>query len=121
MKFICDKANLLEAINTVQKAVSQKSTLPILEGILIECTEEKLILTGNDLELGIRYEVEASVSEPGSIVLNSRMFGDIIRKLPDAPVLLDCDENNITKIKCVNVDFDIYGLMDSEITKITEV
>lgn len=111
MKFICDKANLLEAINTVQKAVSQKSTLPILEGILIECTEEKLILTGNDLELGIRYEVEASVSEPGSIVLNSRMFGDIIRKLPDAPVLLDCDENNITKIKCVNVDFDISGLM----------
>lgn len=121
MKFICDKANLLEAINTVQKAVSQKSTLPILEGILIECTEEKLILTGNDLELGIRYEVEASVSEPGSIVLNSRMFGDIIRKLPDAPVLLDCDENNITKIKCVNVDFDISGLMASEFPKITEV
>ena len=88
MKFICDKANMLEAINTVQKAVSQKSTLPILEGILIECTDSSLVLTGNDLELGIRYEVEASCSEPGSIVLNSLIFGDIVRKLQDAPVLI---------------------------------
>lgn len=121
MKFICDKANMLEAINTVQKAVSQKSTLPILEGILIECTDSSLVLTGNDLELGIRYEVEASCSEPGSIVLNSRMFGDIVRKLPDAPVLIESDENNITKIKCVNVDFDISGLLAAEFPKITEV
>lgn len=121
MKFICDKTNLLEAINTVQKAVSSKSTLPILEGILIECTDGKIVLTGNDLEIGIRYEVEASVSEEGSIVLNSRMFGDIIRKLPDAPVLIESDENNITKIKCVNVDFNISGLLASEFPKITEI
>lgn len=121
MKFICDKTNLLEAITTVQKAVSQKSTLPILEGILVECTDRKLILTGNDLELGIRYEVEANVSEPGSIVLNSRMLGDIVRKLPDAPVFIESDENNITTIKCVNVDFHISGLLASEFPKITEV
>ncbi len=121
MKFICDKANLLEAINTVQKAVSPKSTLPILEGILLECSGTSLVLTGNDLEIGIRYEVMASVSEPGSVVLNSRMFGDIVRKLPDAPVLVESDENNITTIKCVNVDFSISGLMASEFPKITEV
>lgn len=121
MKFICDKTNLLEAINTVQKAVSPKSTLPILEGILLECTEESLVLTGNDLEIGIRYEIEASVSEPGGVVLNSRMFGDIVRKLPDAPVMVESDENNITTIKCVNVDFSISGLLASEFPKITEI
>ncbi|MBE7026966.1 MAG: DNA polymerase III subunit beta [Ruminococcaceae bacterium] len=121
MKFICDKASLIEAINTVQKAVSPKSTLPILEGILLECNNGKVILTGNDLEISIKYEIEASVSEEGSIVLNSRMFGDIIRKLPDAPVLIESDENNITNIKCVNVDFNISGLLASEFPKITEV
>ncbi len=121
MKFICDKSKLIEAINTVQKAVSAKSTLPILEGILLECLDNKIILTGNDLEIGIKYEIEASVSQNGSIVLNSRMFGDIIRKLPDAPVMIESDENNITNIKCVNVDFNISGLLASEFPKITEV
>lgn len=121
MKFICDKSNLQEAINTVQKAVSQKSTLPILEGILLECNDNKIVLTGNDLELGIRYEINASVSDPGSIVLNSRMFGDIVRKLPDAPILIESDENNITKIKCVNINFDISGLLAAEFPKITEI
>lgn len=121
MKFMCDKINLLEAVNTVQKAVSAKSTLPILEGILIECNENKIVLTGNDLEIGIKYEVEASISQPGSIVLNSRIFGDIIRKLPDAPVMIESDENNITNIKCLNVDFNISGLLASEFPKIAEI
>lgn len=121
MKFICDKENLLEGINTVQKAVSQKSNLSILEGILIECISNKVILTGNDLEIGIRYEIDASISSEGSVVLNSRMFGDIIRKLPDAPVMIESDENNITTIKCVNVDFSISGILASEYPRITEI
>lgn len=121
MKFICDKSSLIEAINTVQKAVSPKSTMPILEGILLECNDNKVVLTGNDLEIGIRYEIEASISEPGSIVLNSRMFGDIIRKLPDSSVMIETDANNITNIKCVNVDFNISGLLSTEFPKINEV
>ena len=121
MKIICDKNILLDCINTVQKAVSTKSTLPILEGILIESNGDGIILTGNDLELGIKYNCRVQVEEEGSVVLNARMFGDIIRRLPDAPVFIQTDENYITTIKCSNVNFDISGLNASEYPKIPEV
>ena len=71
MKLYCEKNVLLEAISIVQKAVSTKSTLPILEGILLEATDN-LKLTGNDLELGIECSVVAIINQPGSIVLNSK-------------------------------------------------
>lgn len=121
MIFSCDKTNLIDAINVVQKAVSTKSTIPVLEGILLECSDNKLILTGNDLELCIRYECEANITQAGSVVLNSRMFGDIIRKLPDAPIFIESDENNMTKIKCANVDFDIMGYASAEYPKLPEI
>ena len=121
MKFICDKNNLSDAINTVQKAVSQKSTLPVLEGILIECGDGKIILTGNDLEIGIRYECPAQITEEGTIVLNSRMFGDIVRKLPDAPVSIESDDKYLTKIKCGNVKFDISGIDPQEFPRIADI
>lgn len=121
MKFICDKNNLSDAINTVQKAVSQKSTLPVLEGILIECGEGKIILTGNDLEIGIRYECPAQILEEGTIVLNSRMFGDIVRKLPDAPVQIESDDKYLTKIICGNVKFDISGIDPQEFPRISDI
>jgi len=109
MKVICSKENLLDGINIVQKAVSSKTTLPILEGILIEA-ESKLKLTGNDLEIGIECYVDADIRDPGSIVLNSRMFGDIIRRLPDSEVLLEVNENNNVIIECENSHFEIKGL-----------
>ena len=87
MKVICSKENLLEGINIVQKAVSAKTTLPILEGILIEA-DDKVKLTANDLEIGIECSVEADVREKGAVVLNARLFGDIIRKFPDAEVMM---------------------------------
>lgn len=121
MKIICDKNILLDGINTVQKAVSSKSTLPILEGILIETTDNGITLTGNDLELGIKYNCKVEVSEKGSVVLNARMFGDIIRRLPDAPVFIQTDENYVTQIKCSNVNFDISGLNAAEYPKILEI
>ncbi len=121
MKIICDKNVLLDGINTVQKAVSSKSTLPVLEGILIETTNTGINLTGNDLELGIKYSCNVQVSEEGSVVLNARMFGDIIRRLPDAPVFIQTDENYVTQIKCSNVNFDISGLSASEYPKISEI
>lgn len=82
MKVICSRDDLLNAINIVQKAVSIKSTLPILEGILIEAND-RLKLTGNDLEMGIECFVEANILINGSIVINSKMFGEIIRKMLD--------------------------------------
>lgn len=121
MKFVCDKNNLLDAINIVQRAVSPKSTIPILEGILIESEEDKIIFTGNDYEIGIRYICDAQVIENGKIVLNSKMFGDIVRKLPDAPVVIETDEKNVASIKCSNTAFDIMGYSDIEYPRIPDI
>lgn len=121
MKFVCDKNNLLDAINIVSRAVSQKSTVPILEGILIESENDKIVFTGNDYEIGIRYICDAQVIEEGKTVLNAKMFGDIVRKLPDAPVVITSDEKNTSNIKCANVSFDIMGYSDVEYPRIPEI
>jgi DNA polymerase-3 subunit beta len=109
MKVICLKENLAEGINIVQRAVSTRTTLPILEGILIEA-DEKVKLTGNDLEIGIECCVEADVLKKGSIVLDSRMFGDIVRRMPDAEILIEVKENNTVSIECENSLFEIRGI-----------
>lgn len=111
MKIIILKQDLLEAINIVQKAIMAKATLPVLEGIYIEA-DEKLKLIGNNFDFAIEYNLETDILEKGSIVINARMFGDIIRKLPDAPVSIEVSENNIVKIECLNSYFEIKG-MDS--------
>lgn len=109
MKIICSKENLLNGINIVQKAVSTKTTLPILEGILLNA-EDKFILTGNDLEIGIECFVEADIRETGSIVINSKIFGDIVRRLPDSEVLIEVKENNLVIVECENSHFEIKGI-----------
>src|SRR5689334_11492085 len=112
MKVICSKENLIEGINIVQKAVSTKTTLPILEGILLEA-ETEFKLTGNDLEIGIECYVEADIRKAGSIVLNSRMFGDIVRRMPDSDILIEVKENNMVVIECENSHFELKGLSPS--------
>ena len=109
MKVICSKEKLMEGINIVQKAVSTKTTLPILEGILLEAGEV-FKLTGNDLEIGIECLVEADIKRQGNVVLNSRMFGDIVRRLPDSEVLLEVKENSVVNIECEKSLFEIKGL-----------
>ncbi len=109
MKIICSKENLLNGINIVQKAVSTKTTLPILEGILLNA-EDKFKLTGNDLEIGIECFVEADIRESGSIVINSKIFGDIVRRLPDSEVLIEVRENNLVIVECENSHFEIKGI-----------
>ncbi|MEN8906061.1 MAG: DNA polymerase III subunit beta [Clostridiales bacterium] len=93
MKVICEKNKLLEAINTVQKAVSLKSSMSILEGILLETIDNTLKLTGTNLEISIEYLVDAEISKKGKFILNSRTFGEIIRKLPNAPVTIELIDN----------------------------
>lgn len=112
MKVICSKSNLTEGINTCQKAVSSKTTLPILEGILLEASSE-FKMTGNDLEIGIECFVDADIRETGSIVINAKMFGDIVKRLPDSEVLIEVKENNLVVIECENSHFEIKGLQPS--------
>ena len=80
MKFICEKNSLVEGISIAQKAVTGKSTMPILGGILINAKNNTLIITGSDIDLSIETKVKAAVLEEGSIVVDARLFGDIIRK-----------------------------------------
>ncbi len=81
MKFTCTKSILQEGISTVQKAVTGKSTLPILNGILIKTNGNELILTGSDIDLSIETKIKSDVMEEGSIVIDAKLFGEIIRKL----------------------------------------
>lgn len=109
MKVICNRDSLLEAINIAQKAVSTKSTLPILEGILIEAGD-KLKLTGYDLEIGIECYIDADIQVKGSIVINSKILGDIIRKMSDIEVIIEVRENNFVIIESNDTHFKIKGL-----------
>ena len=78
MKIICDKTNLLKAINSVVKGVSSKTTMPILEGILIQTKDNKVKFTTYDMELGIEYVIDCEVIEQGSTVVTATVFSEII-------------------------------------------
>jgi len=108
MKIICKQKDLSSAINIVQKAVSSRTTLPILEGILLEAYNSTLKLTGNDLNIGIEKKIDIDIIEPGSVVISSRLFGEIIRKLPSSDVELSLDDNKLT-IKCEKSKFVLTG------------
>lgn len=100
MKFICEKNVLQEAIANVQKAITGKSTMPVLQGILIIAKNRELTLIGSDIDLSIEAKITADIIEDGSVVLDSRLFGEIIRKLPNSTVEIASDENNSIKIVC---------------------
>ena len=123
MKFTCHKSQLLKIINTVQKAVSAKSIMPILECIKIEASGNgKLTVCGNNLDIAIEYNDTANISEGGQIAISSKMFGEIIRRLPDTDVLVNVnDENNVMTIKCGKSEFNIQGLSSIEYPAIPEV
>ena len=95
----------MNGINIVSKAIPSKTTMNILECILIDASADEIKLTGNDMELGIETTVEGSISERGRIALEAKIFSDIIRKLPDS----DSDEHFNTTIKCDYAVFEIQG------------
>ena len=82
MKFSCEKVFLQNAVNTSSRAAAQKSSIPSLEGLLIEAGSS-VTVSGYDLKTGIVTNFEADITEQGAVILNARLFGDIIRKLPD--------------------------------------
>ena len=119
MKFTCEKALLQAAISTTSRAVSPKSSIPALEGILVEAGNE-LRLTGYNLETGIRTTVPADIQEEGTLVLGARLFGEIIRKLPDDMVSFQA-ENYMVNIKCGMSEFNILGTDPEEFPELPTV
>ncbi len=121
MKITCSKINLLDGVNTVLKAVSSRTTLPILQCILLQASNEGFRLVGNDLELGIESKIEANINESGSVALEARMFADIVKKLPDNDIVISVDEKNLTTIICEKSKFIISGQPGSEFIHLPEV
>lgn len=109
MKIICNKNDLQKAVNTVMKAVPSKTTMPILECILIDASKGEIKFTANDMELGIETKVEGSIAEKGIVALEAKLFSEIIRKLPDSDVTITSDEKNNTLIVCEKAKFNIMG------------
>ena len=109
MKIICDSADLAKAAFSVQRTVSGKSTIPSLEGILIEAFENKIKLTGYDLEVGSTVIIDGDVRTEGKIVLNAKNFCDILRMVPDDTISIETDDRNIAKIKSGEADYSIIA------------
>ena len=109
MKIICNQKLLAHKIGIVQKAINSKTNFDLLKGILIVAKKDQIVLTGYDLEIGIETYAQAEIAEEGSIVINARLFGDIIRKLPDSFVEIETDDENNVYINCINSKFKIKG------------
>ena len=121
MKFFCKKSDLSEAISVVMKAINRNSTVKILDGILIESGDNKIKLTGYDLETGIEAEVVADIFEEGSVVVESKIFNDIVRKLPEENIDIKVDDKFQLSINSGSVNFNIKGLDGEPYPKIPSI
>ena len=109
MKITCNKNDLLKGVNTVMKAVPSKTTMPILECILIDASSGEIKFTANDMELGIETVFEGEIIEKGQIALDAKILLDIVRKLPDNDVTIVTDNSFKTNITCEKAKFTIIG------------
>lgn len=121
MKISIAQNTLSKAISIVQRGVSSRSTLPILSGILLTAKDNMLLLTGTDLELGIETKIKCDVNEPGNIVITSKLFGEVIKKLPSELIKLEVDSENNVHISCENSSFNLKGQPYEEYPQLPEV
>lgn len=121
MKFTCTKSILQEGISTVQKAVTGKSTLPILNGILIKTNGNELILTGSDIDLSIETKIKSDVTEEGSIVIDAKLFGEIIRKLDNDIIQISTIDNNSIEILCQKSRFTLIHMKSEDFPELPNI
>ena len=106
MRFTCEKNMLVAGLNIAGRAVATKSTLSVIEGILCRAGDG-ISLTGYNMETGITYQIDAEVSDPGVCILPAKLFGDIIRRLPEGPVTVVVDESYKVSIRAGYASFTI--------------
>ncbi len=121
MKIVCEKEKILKAINSVTKAVASKTTMPILEGILIQTNDKEVKLTTYDLEIGIEYIIDADVREQGATVVNAIMFSEIIRKLPDTEINISLNEKNLLVIECEGSLYKLATMNPEEFPELPQI
>ena len=106
MRFTCEKSMLVSGLNIAGRTVAQKSSLSVIEGILCRAAAG-LSLTGYNMETAITYLIDGEVSDPGECILPAKLFGDIVRKLPEGPVTVVVDENYKVSIRAGYASFTI--------------
>ncbi|MGE7623404.1 DNA polymerase III subunit beta [Viridibacillus sp. NPDC096237] len=129
MKFDIMRDRLLDGLNDVMKAVSSKTTIPILTGIKIDVSAEGMRLTGSDADITIQTYIPVeengeqlmNVEKPGSIVLQAKMFNEIVRKLPTNDVEFEVSEKFQTRIRSGKSDFHLIGLDSTEYPLLPEI
>lgn len=121
MKFICSKTNLLNGVQIVTKAVPSKTTMSILECILIDTTGDKIKLTANDMELGIETKIDGEIIEKGIIALDAKIFLEIVRKLPDNNISVETNDSFKTTIICEKAKFNIIGKAGDDFSYLPEI
>ena len=109
MKLVFNQADLADSVSIVMKAVPSKTTMPILQCIMIEASFNQIKFTANDMELGIETIVKGEIEEKGKIALDAKIFSDIIRKLPNNKVFIETNENDVATITCEKAKFSIPG------------
>ncbi len=121
MKFSCNQKDFSAAVTNVQRAVSNKSNLPALEGILIKAEEGRIVLCGYDLEIGITTFIECNVQEKGEIVVSAKLLGEIVRRLPENTVDIKTDDKMIVYINSGQAEYNIVGISSNEYPELPKV
>ena len=121
MKFVAARDDLIRRINIAMRAVPVRTTMPILEYILVQASERGIIFTTNDMELGVETHVEGRVEEPGTVAIHARTFSDIVRKLPDEDVFISVDDNYAITLRCGKSCFTLMGMDGADFTYLPQV
>ena len=121
MKFTVSKSDMTEAVTNIQRAVSTKTSIPALEGIIISATEGSLELCSYDLELGITTVIPSTTQEPGKAVLSAKLFSDIVRKTPAETITISVDEKNMASIESGFSKFSIIGIPAEEFPELPKL
>lgn len=121
MKIICSKSNLLSGVQIVSKAVPSKTTMSILECILVDTRNGEIKLTANDMELGIETVIEGEIIDKGIIALDAKIFLEIVRKLPDNDITIETNDSYKTTITCEKAKFNIIGKSGEDFSFLPEI
>ena len=121
MKFNCDRSLLLNAVTIASRTVALKSTISALEGLLFETGGTELTVSGYNLKTGIRTKLEADIVQEGRLVLNARLLGEILRKMPEGTVSFVSDASLLVKLSCGMSYFEIMGIAAEEFPELPSV
>ena len=122
MKIICEKDNLIKALNSVAIAVPTRTTMPILENILIQTNDKKVKLTTYDIDnLGVEYLIDAEIEEEGATSVNANTFSEIIRRLPNTEIKISLNDKNLLVIECEGSLYKLATINPEEFPELPKI